>query len=249
MDYQTAEVTDDEASVEAPRISQNKPEKTMDGARPVMPTEKEQMREGIFKYKESETILQDDDTMVEEDFPTYAQDSQEYMHGHYRLNHPSHTVMTKMEKQGMLPRGITKILTTMSKQHTKPPMCNDCCGAKATRKPWRGKGKRYNQRHLKKTPHPGEIVSADQLETCIPGCIGQMTGKLTNQCMVASTVYVDHASDLNYIYHQTSEETLKSKLAFEQHTSNTIMQTMEDLKINYSQKVLKRKDKPLASVE
>jgi hypothetical protein len=58
--------------------------------------------------------------------------------------------MTNMAKQGMLPRGITKILTTMSKQHTKPPMCNDCCGAKATRKPWRGKGKRYKQRHLRK---------------------------------------------------------------------------------------------------
>jgi hypothetical protein len=195
----------------------------MDEARPVMPTEIEQMRKGIFKYKESEIILQDDDTTVEEDFPTYAQDSQEYMPGHYRLNRPSHTVMTKMEKQGMLPRGITKILTTMSKQHTKPPMCNDCCGAKATRKPLRGKGKRYNQRHLKKTPHPGEIVSVDQLESSIPEFIGQMTGKLTNQRIVASTVYVDHASDLSYIYHQTSmtsEETLKSKLAFEKFAAS-----------------------------
>jgi hypothetical protein len=118
MNCQTAEVTDDEASVEAPKISQNKPERTMDGARPVTPTEIEQMREEIFKDKESETILQDDDTTVEEDFPTYAQDSQEYMHWHYSLNHPSHKVMTKMAKQGMLPRGITKIITTMSKQHT-----------------------------------------------------------------------------------------------------------------------------------
>jgi hypothetical protein len=98
MDCQIAEVTDDEASVEAPKISQDKPEKTMDGVRPVMPTEIEQMREEIFKVKESETILQDDDTTVEEDFPTYAQDSQEYMHWHYRLNHPSHTVMKKMAK-------------------------------------------------------------------------------------------------------------------------------------------------------
>jgi hypothetical protein len=182
MDCQVAEVTDDEASVEAPKISQDKSEKTMDGVRLVTPTEIEQMREEIFKDKESETILQDHDTTVEEDFPTYVQDSQEYMHWHYRLNHPSHTVMTKMAKQGMLPRGITKILTTMSSQHTKPPMCNDCCGAKATRKPWRGKGKRYNQKHLKKTPHPGEVVSVDQLESSIPGFIGQMTGKLTNQC-------------------------------------------------------------------
>jgi len=204
MDCQIAEVTDDEASVEAPKGFQDKSEKAMDGVRPVTPTEVEQMREEIFKDKESESILHDDDKTVEEDFPTYAQNSQEYMHWHYRLKHPTHTVMTKMAKQGMLPRGITKILTTMGKQHTKPPMCNDCCGAKATRKPWRGKGKRYIQKHLKKTPYPGEVVSVDQMESSIPGFIGQMTGKLTNQRIVASTVYVDHASDLSYVYHQTS---------------------------------------------
>jgi hypothetical protein len=256
MDCQIAEVTDDEASVEAPKVSQDKPEKTMVEVRPVTPREIEQMREEIFKDKESESVLHDDDETIEEDFPTYAQDSQKYMHWHYRLNHPTHTVMTKMAKQGILPRGITKILTTMSKQHTKPPMCNDCCGAKAIRKPWRSKGKRYIQKHLKKTPHPREVVSVDQLESSIPGFIGQMTGKLTNQCIVASTVHVDHASDLSYVYHQTSmtsEETLKNKLAFEKfaesHGSNNIMQTMEDLKTNYSPKALKRKDKPLASVE
>jgi hypothetical protein len=49
----------------------------------------EQMREEIFTDKEQETILQDEDTMVEEDFPTCSQDSQEYMHWHYKLNHPT----------------------------------------------------------------------------------------------------------------------------------------------------------------
>jgi len=76
--------------------------------------------------------------------------------------------------------------------------------SQSNKKPWRGKGKRYNQKHLKKTPHPGEVVLVDQLESSIPGFIGQMTGKLTNQCIVASTVYVDHASDFSYVYHQTS---------------------------------------------
>jgi hypothetical protein len=66
-------------------------------------------------------------------------------------------------------------------------------------------------------------VSVDQLEPSIPGFIGQMTGRLTNQCIVASTVYVDHASDLSYDYLQTSmtsEETLKSKLAFEKFAAS-----------------------------
>jgi hypothetical protein len=108
MDCQATEVTDDEASVEVPKISQNKSEKIMGEVRLVTPTEIEQTREEIFKDKEPETILQDDDTTEEENFHTYAQDSQEYMHWHYRLNHPSHTVMVKMAKQGMLPRGSPK---------------------------------------------------------------------------------------------------------------------------------------------
>jgi hypothetical protein len=126
--------------------------------------------------------------------------------------------MTKMAKQNMLPRRITKILTSMEKQHIKPPMCNDCCGAKATRRPWRSRSDKYNQRYLKKATHPGEVISVDQLESSILGFIGQMTEKLTRQHIVASTVFVDYASDFSYVYHQTSmtsEETLKSKLAFE----------------------------------
>jgi hypothetical protein len=99
----------------------------MDGVRPVTPTEVEQMKDKIFKDKESGPTVYDEEETEDEDFPTYARDSQEYMHWHCKLNHPTHTVMKKMAKQRMLPRGITRILTTMSKQCTKPPMCNDCC--------------------------------------------------------------------------------------------------------------------------
>jgi hypothetical protein len=41
---------------------------------------------------------------------------------------------------------------------------------------------------------------------------------LTRQRIIGSSVYVDHASDLSYIYHHTaltSEETVKGKEAFE----------------------------------
>jgi hypothetical protein len=97
-------------------------------------------------------------------------------------------------------------------------MCNDCCGAKATRRPWRNKGSKHKQSHIKRASHPGEVVSVDQLESSIPGFIGQITGRLTKQCIEGSTNLVDHASNLSYVYHQTSmtsEETLKSKIAFE----------------------------------
>jgi len=95
MDCQAAEVTDDEASVIAPKISQQTSNKKMERIRPVTPTEVEQMREEIFKDKESEPITYEEDEPEEEDLHTYAQDSQEYMHWHYRLNHPSHTVITR----------------------------------------------------------------------------------------------------------------------------------------------------------
>ncbi len=45
-----------------------------------------------------------------------------------------------------------------------------------------------------------------------------MTGRLTRQRIVGSTIYVDHASDMSYVYHHTSmtsEETVKGKQAFE----------------------------------
>jgi hypothetical protein len=176
------------------------------------------MREKIFKDKNQESMLQDEDITVEEDSPTYSQDSQEYMHWHYKLNHPTHTVMTKMAKQKMLPRRITKILSDMGKLHIKPPMCNDCFGVKATRRPWRNIGSKHKQSHIKRATHPGEVVSVDQLESPIPGFIGQITGRLTRQHIVDSTIFADQASGLSYVYHQTamtSEETLKGKMAFE----------------------------------
>jgi hypothetical protein len=84
MDCQAAEITDDESSIQTPG--------KMD---------EDQMREEILEVKDPETMIQDEDTTVEEDSPTYSQDTQEYMHWHYRLNHPTHTVMLKMAKQKM----------------------------------------------------------------------------------------------------------------------------------------------------
>jgi hypothetical protein len=45
---------------------------------------------------------------VEEEYPVYTSDRQEYMYWHYKMNHPTHTVLLIMAKQKMLPRRITK---------------------------------------------------------------------------------------------------------------------------------------------
>jgi hypothetical protein len=76
MDCQAAEITDDEASLGTPEIIHKEPNK---GTRPVTP-DVEQMREEISKDEDQETVLQDKDTIVEENFPTYSLDSQKYMH-------------------------------------------------------------------------------------------------------------------------------------------------------------------------
>ena len=97
----------------------------------------------------------------------------------------------------MLPRRITRIVRRLDKQDTKPPMCNDCCGAKATRRPWRTGADKRNTNHIKSATRPGAVVSVDQLESSIPGFIGQMTEKLTRRRIMGSTVYVDHAWDFS----------------------------------------------------
>jgi hypothetical protein len=76
MVCQTAYITDDESKVGTPEKTYKEPK---EGTRPVT-SDVEQMREEIFKDQEQETILHDEDETVEEDYSTYSQDSQEYMH-------------------------------------------------------------------------------------------------------------------------------------------------------------------------
>jgi transposase InsO family protein len=157
---------------------------------------------------------------IVDEHPTFLDDVQEYMHWHYRLNHASHVVMIKLANKKMLPQRITQLLKKMDKQRAKPPMCNDCYCANASRTPWRGKATKDDKKKSERRSNlkPGDVVSIDQLESSVPGFLGQQTGTLTRQRIVGSSVYVDHASDLSYIYHHTaltSEETVKGKEAFE----------------------------------
>ena len=152
--------------------------------------------------------------------PTYSDERQEYMKWHYKLNHATQNTMTRMAQQRMLPPFITKILNKLEKTGGKPPMCNDCYCANACRKPWRNKPKKENKHNTKKPLSPGDVVSVDQLESAVPGFIGQITGSLTRKRIIGATVYVDQASDLSYVHCHTSmssEETVRGKEAFEQY--------------------------------
>jgi hypothetical protein len=121
-----------------------------------------------------------------DEHPTFLDDVQEYMHWHYRLNHASHIVMIKLANKKMLPQRITQILKKMEKNRAKPPMCNDCYCANASRTPWRGKITKddENKSERRSNLKPGDVVSIDQLESSVPGFIGQQTGILTRQRIV-----------------------------------------------------------------
>ena len=138
--------------------------------------------------------------------PTYMDEHQEYMKWQYKLNHVSQRVMSKLAHKGMLPRNITKIHKTMDKQGRRGPMCNDCYSASATRTPWRTEPdkQKKNAGNKRSSLSPGDVVSIDQLESSTPGFIGQITGMLTKQMIVGSTIFVDQASDFSYVYHHMS---------------------------------------------
>jgi hypothetical protein len=151
------------------------------------------------------TFDQEDNHILNE-HPTFMDEQQEYMRWHYKLNHASQRVMTKMAHKEMLPKPIAKILRTLDKQGRKGPMCNDCYSASATRTPWRTKPDNSKRQEVDKREKlsPGDIISVDQLESSTPGFIGQISGALTRQRIVGSTIFVDQASDLSYVYHQLS---------------------------------------------
>jgi transposase InsO family protein len=193
------------------------------------PAENHQMRETLTEattYIRDHPVTANFDQInhdIRNDNPSFMNEQQEYMHWHYKLNHASQKVMTKLAKKGMLPRHITKILKTLEMAKRSGPMCNDCYSASATRTAWRDKPNKQQMqinRERRKNLKPGDVVSVDQLESSTPGFAGQMTGNLTRQRIMGSTIFVDHASGLSYVYNQlsmSSEETINAKEAFENY--------------------------------
>ena len=97
------------------------------------------------------------------------------------------------------------------------PFCPTCTYSKATRKTWKGK---VLSKPLKETEYPGQCVSVDSFELATARFTAQIKGVLTKKRYRLGTIYVAHFSDLSYAFlqeNETSKETLKGKLAFEQY--------------------------------
>lgn len=147
--------------------------------------------------------LVDDDTS-----PPLTNPTHDLLRWHYRLGHTSMEKLRNMARQGDLPKRLS----------TCPvPTCAACRFGKATKVPWRSRGK-DNRRAIKPATRPGQCVSVDQLESTTPGLIAQLKGRATRHRYKYVTVFVDNYSGLSFVYLMksiSSEETVKAKRAFE----------------------------------
>jgi hypothetical protein len=80
------------------------------------------------------------------------------------------------------------------------PECPMCRFGKATKVPWRTKGKQNNNIKIIPVTAPGQCVSVDQLESTTPGLIAQLKGTPTKLRYRYVTVFVDHYSGLSFVY-------------------------------------------------
>jgi GAG-pre-integrase domain len=108
-------------------------------------------------YKQEESQL---------DNPTH-----ELLCWHYKLGHESFNHLQWMAKAGILPRRLATC---------QVPQCAACYYGKASRRPWREKWS-ANKNKIAAATVLGQIVSVDQMQSTVPGLVGQIKGILTRQ--------------------------------------------------------------------
>jgi hypothetical protein len=91
---------------------------------------------------------------------------------HYRLGHESFTNLQSMAKAGILPTWLASC---------RIPQCAACHYGKASKVPWRVKGDPKDGKLFEATV-AGQVVLVDQLQSTVPGLVGQMKGWPTTQC-------------------------------------------------------------------
>jgi hypothetical protein len=132
----------------------------------------------------------------------------EMLRYHQKFGHTPFKKLQEMAKLGIIPKKLA---------NCPVPTCSSCLYAKATKRKWRSRSS-DNKDEAAKPTKPGQCVSVDQLVSPTPGLIAQMIGFLTTSRYKYSTIYVDQASRLSFVYLQktaTADETLKGKEAFE----------------------------------
>ena len=138
-------------------------------------------------------------------------DRTELLRWHYRLGHLPFSNLRLMAARGEIPKRLASC---------RIPKCQSCLYGRATKRPWRSKGKAVKLRTVTK---PGQCVSVDQLESPVAGFVGQNKGFFFRKRYKVATVFVDHFSRLSYVHLQestTGAETLLAKRAFEAYAGS-----------------------------
>jgi hypothetical protein len=114
-------------------------------------------------------------------------------------------------KQGEIPKRLAAL-----KGHCL--ICVACLFGQAHKRPWRSKSKQKYPIHKPTDDAPGKKASLDQMVSAPPGLIPQMSGRLTNLCIIAAMVFVGQFSDHVYVYLMKDlmlSETLLANHAYE----------------------------------
>ena len=136
--------------------------------------------------------------------------SAEFLKVHQRMGHISPRRIRRMARVGTLPKRLLKCDT---------PVCTACMFGKATRRPWRTKHEKNQEKPTRPTM-AGQCISVDQMISPTPGLVAQMIGRPTHKRYTCATVYVDQHTDYTFIYLQkstTASETIQGKEQFERH--------------------------------
>jgi hypothetical protein len=138
---------------------------------------------------------------------TEANNQLELMVWHERLGHLQMSKIQRMAEAGLLPKNIAKC---------RQPLCQSCMYGMMVKRSWRTK---QTPTHIAPNAmRPGEHVSVDQMESPVPGLIGQLKGTPTLARYKFATIFVDTYSRSSYAHlQQTSnaDETLQAKKSYE----------------------------------
>ena len=108
---------------------------------------------------------------------------------HRQLTHISFWCLQLMAKVGIIPTRLSKCNIHMYSAYKY---------AKSNKRPWRGKpSQEFIPENFIK---PGELVSVDQMVSLTTDLISEITGRITAKRYKYTTVFVDKASRLGYVY-------------------------------------------------
>jgi hypothetical protein len=133
------------------------------------------------------------------------------MSHHCCLHHTPFPKLITMTEQGEIPKRLSALKGCC-------PICVACLFGQAYKHLWQSKSKQKHPICKPTYDTPGKKASLDQMVSAQPGLIPQMSGRLTNLCIMAATVFVNHFSDHVYVYLMrdlTLSETLLAKHAYE----------------------------------